>query len=45
MKLKETSTHPLAKAWLAVGLLAVGFVVLMVREVPSMRREWRLMRM
>ncbi len=46
MKWKETSTSPLAKAWLAFGgLLALGFVVMMIREVPSMRRELRLMRM
>jgi hypothetical protein len=33
-------------AWFALaGLVALGFTVLMVRELPSMRRELRLMRM
>lgn len=41
-----TTRNPLAKAWLIFGgLLAVGFAVMMVREIPSMRRELRLMRM
>ncbi len=40
------SRNPIVKAWLAVGgLLALGFVILTIREVPSMRREARLMRM
>ena len=33
-------------AWIAFGgLLALGLLVLTVREVPSMRRELKLMRM
>ncbi|HET7623687.1 MAG TPA: hypothetical protein VFM25_00360 [Verrucomicrobiae bacterium] len=49
--MKQTSRNvgcrnPLASAWLAVGgLLAVGFAVMVVRELPSMRREIHLMRM
>ncbi len=38
--------NPLVKAWLIVGgLLAVAVAAMMVREIPSMRRELRLMRM
>jgi hypothetical protein len=33
-------------AWIAFGgLLALGLIVLTVRELPSMRRELKLMRM
>jgi hypothetical protein len=33
-------------AWIAFGsLVALGLLVLTVREMPSMRRELRLMRM
>ena len=33
-------------AWYVVGgLMALGLTVLIVREMPSMRRELRLMRM
>jgi len=35
-----------AKAWMAVGgLLTLGLVVLFVRELPSIRRELKIMRM
>ena len=34
------------KAWIAVGGLALlGFAMVVIRELPSMRREWRLIRM
>ena len=40
------SRSPAAKAWVAFGgLLALGLAFLVVRELPSMRRELRLMRM
>ncbi|HZQ47892.1 MAG TPA: hypothetical protein VFC07_12815 [Verrucomicrobiae bacterium] len=51
MKLKKASRiidnrNPIAAAWLAVGgLLALGFAVLTIMEIPSMRREANLMRM
>lgn len=33
-------------AWIAFGsLLALGLLVMTVREMPSMRREFRLLRM
>lgn len=33
-------------AWIAFGgLVALGIIILTVREMPSMRRELRLMRM
>lgn len=33
-------------AWIAFGgLLALGVIVMAVRELPSMRREMRLLRM
>lgn len=33
-------------AWIVFGgLLALGFVAMTVREIPSMRREMRLLRM
>jgi hypothetical protein len=35
-----------AKAWLAVGsLAALGLTLMAVSEFPSLRREWRMMRM
>jgi hypothetical protein len=35
-----------SKAWVAFGCLAAfGLAIMIVRELPSMRREWRLMRM
>ena len=46
--LKKTirrETNP-KNAWLAFGgLLALGVIVMTVRELPSMRRELKLMRM
>jgi hypothetical protein len=46
MKLERTTTNPLARAWLAFGgLLAVGFAYMVIRELPSMRRELRILRM
>lgn len=33
-------------AWIIVGsLAALGFIAMTVREIPSMRREMRLLRM
>jgi hypothetical protein len=44
--MQKSSKTPAGMAWLALGgLLAVGFAVLVIREMPSMRRELRLMRM
>jgi hypothetical protein len=35
-----------ANAWIALGgLLALGTAILMIRELPAMRRELRIMRM
>ena len=46
MKLQRTSTHPAVLAWYAFGgLLALGVGYLFVRELPSIRRELRIMRM
>ncbi len=46
MKIKGGEWGPAAKAWMAVGgLLALGLTLVFVRELPSMRRELRLMRM
>jgi hypothetical protein len=46
MKAKENCCSPAAKAWLAVGgLVALGLALLFVREMPSMRREFRIMSM
>jgi hypothetical protein len=34
------------KAWLAFGgLLALGLTLLFIREIPSLRRELRIMKM
>ncbi|HZR15945.1 MAG TPA: hypothetical protein VFE51_01340 [Verrucomicrobiae bacterium] len=44
--MRRASRNPVATAWLAFGgLLVVGMAFLVVRELPSMRRELRLMRM
>lgn len=44
--MKETSRSVAGKAWSAVGwLLLVGVGMLVVRELPSLRRELRIMRM
>jgi hypothetical protein len=46
MRLQKSSRNPVATAWLAFGgLLVVGFAFVVIRELPSMRREIRLMRM
>ncbi len=46
MVTKQSSKNPALAAWIALGgLLALGFGVLVFREIPSMRREMRLMRM
>ncbi len=46
MKLQRTSTHPAVIAWWAFGgLLVLGLAWMTARELPSMRREARLMRM
>jgi hypothetical protein len=38
--------NPAATAWLALGgLVALGLTIMIVRELPAMRREWRMMRM
>ncbi|HTL55761.1 MAG TPA: hypothetical protein VL361_08780 [Candidatus Limnocylindrales bacterium] len=44
--MKSNSKNTATMAWIALGgLLAVGFTVLIAMELPSMRRELRLMRM
>jgi hypothetical protein len=44
--MERPSRSGLATAWLAFGgLLALGITVMIMRELPSMRRELRLMRM
>ncbi len=44
--MKESSKNAAVAAWIALGgLLALGFTVLFAREIPSLRRELRLMRM
>ncbi len=44
--MKQVSKNPALAAWIAFGgLLALGLSVLVFREIPSMRRELRLMRM
>jgi hypothetical protein len=44
--MKSNSRNTASIAWFALGgLLAVGFTVLVARELPSMRRELRIMRM
>jgi hypothetical protein len=40
------STNPAALAWVAFGsLIALGITALFVRELPSIRRELRILRM
>ncbi len=44
--MKESSRNPAVLAWIAFGgLLALAFSALIAREIPSMRREFKLMRM
>lgn len=44
--MRERTKNNAALAWLAFGgLLALGCVAMVVRELPSMRRELRMMRM
>ncbi len=47
MRIKRSVTrNPAATAWWAVGgLLALGALVMIVREMPAMRRELHLIRM
>jgi hypothetical protein len=41
-----TQTDVAGKAWIVLGcLVAFGLAVLIVKEVPAIRRELRLMRM
>ncbi len=40
------NSNPLARLWMALGgLMVVGAAILFVREIPSLRRELRIMRM
>lgn len=44
--MRSNSRNTAAMAWIALGgLLAVGFTVLVAMELPSMRRELRILRM
>lgn len=46
MKMNRTMRNPAAMAWCIFGgLLAMGVTMLVVRELPSLRRELRLLRM
>jgi len=46
MKNFGKARNPAATAWLAVGgLLALGLTILFFQELPSLRRELRIMRM
>lgn len=46
MKEKQLLRNPAATAWYAFGgLLALGLAWFVVRELPAMRREWRMIRM
>lgn len=46
MKEQRTSCNAAALAWYAFGgLLALGIAFMVARELPSIRRELRLMRM
>jgi hypothetical protein len=46
MKNRLKNYSPAAQAWMAFGgLMALGLVLLVVREIPSMRRELQMMRM
>src|SRR5689334_2628247 len=44
--MREARTRgPISTAWLAVGgLLGLGLTLLVIRELPSLRRELRMMR-
>ena len=45
--MKESNSRMGSRAaWIALGsLLALGLTMLVVKEIPAMRREFRLMRM
>ncbi len=44
--MKESSKNTAVAAWIAFGgLLALGLSLLVLNEIPSMRRELRLMKM
>ena len=44
--MKSNSRNTATIAWMALGgLLAVGFTVLVAMELPSLRRELRILRM
>ena len=46
MKVKRTVRNPAAMAWyLLGGLVAMGVTMLVMRELPSMRREMRILSM
>jgi hypothetical protein len=46
MKTPVKNWNCAAKAWLAVGsLVGLGLALMAIMEFPSMRREWRIMRM
>ena len=46
MRLVKSKSNNAGKAWMAFGgLLALGLVVMVIRELPAMRRELHLMRM
>lgn len=46
MRLERTAKHPAVLAWWALGgLVALGVAIMTIRELPSMRREAKLMRM
>ncbi len=45
MRRNYVKTRPNRTLLLLGGLLAIGFTALMVREYPSMKREWLLMSM
>jgi hypothetical protein len=44
--MKESSKNKAVIAWIAFGgLIALGVSLMIVQEIPSMRRELRIMRM
>ena len=46
MQIKSKECSPAAKAWWALGgLVGVVLAALFIRELPSLRRELRLLRM
>jgi hypothetical protein len=46
IKTERRDSNLARHAWIAFGgLLALGMIMITVRELPSMRREMRLMRM